>query len=196
MTVMKSHRPLHLLSAALLLAATAACSGPSALLVQGQYTLSVPVTGAKKTAVHEGGLEVGALGTGTGTQFGGSIGARVRPFSQDAGGGSLNINFLTAVVPEAEGSPFFLTKVGLGLLGSTILTNEARTDDPVGNTFDFMTPTAEASIGYGLGGGMAVSAGVSVQYLWHVWNDHKPGANQLLVGFTVGIGAFDPGPQP
>ncbi len=154
------------------------------------YTLQVPLTGAVAEPVQQLTVDVGTIQTGPGNNFGFSVGGTFRPGSKHVGGGSLfDVNLLHAVVPKNDKLPFLLSRAGLGLIGSTILQRE---DGTTGNTFDLFTPRADVSLGYGVGGGFAVSAGVSIRYLWHVWNDHRPGQNQLMLGISLSGGLFDP----
>ena len=182
---------LRLIALGAALALVAGCQRPGAPVAMARYGIGVPLAGAKPTAAHTATLAAGGMTTGPGANGGATLGFGFRPVGRDVLGGALELNALTTYSGETGGTPFFVGDAGLGLLG---LTELRSVDGDMRPTLDLMTPHGSGGVGMPLGAGFAVSGGVSLHYLWRAWNDvpGRKGENQLLLGFLLGVGVFDP----
>lgn len=168
------------------------CVASPTPILRTEYGVAVPLLGAPTETTHTVALAAGMLGTGAGWNNGVEVGTRFHPAGGIGGGTFPEFNLLTTYATE-DARIFLLHIVGAGLFGTTSMKSSGYHD--TGSTLDLLTPHSEFSVGVPLGAGLALSMGVSLQLLWHVWDDRDFGT-QLMLNGTIGVGFFDPSTAP
>ena len=166
------------------------CAGAVTPALRGEYAVVLPLLGAPLTPSHAVNLSGGILSSGTGAQGGAAVDMRFVVagdlFRAEAGASVLG--FLS---PEDRRLPFLISEAGLGLIGLSGVKERPFPRGSADNSVDFLNPHAGLALGVPLGRGVALSLGVSLQYVFRAVgrSDRK---DLLLLAISLGFGILDP----